>query len=102
MILLIIHGASVFAPIYNPAITPTILKAHAMLSAWATNPGVAKNIRTIEALMVQEGLLADKKPVSSVSIAPTPTPDTSALLGMRTGTLLSIRSQESQISHQMQ
>lgn len=102
MILLIIHGASVFAPIYNPAITPTILKGHAMLSAWATNPGVAKNIRTIEALMVQEGLLADKKPVSSVAIAPTPTPDTCALLGMRTGTLLSIRSQESQISRQMQ
>lgn len=83
MILLIIHGASVFAPIYNPAITPTILKGHAMLSAWTTDPGVAKTIRPIEALMVQKGLLADKKSVQSASIAPTSTPGPGALLGMR-------------------
>ena len=102
MMLLIIHGASVFTPIYDTAITPTILKGHAMLSAWADNPGVAKIIRPIQALMVREGLLADKGSVPSATVAPTSTTDTSALPGVRTGTLLSIRSQEGQISYQMQ
>lgn len=65
MALLVTYRAPALESVQNPTARDAILKGHAMMSIWAANPGVARNIRRIEEGMVRQGLLATNDPAAS-------------------------------------
>jgi hypothetical protein len=65
MALLVTYRAPALESVQNPTARAAILKGHAMMSIWAANPGVARNIRRIEEGMVRQGLLATNDPAAS-------------------------------------